>query len=365
MKQAFLELICCPACQSALELQGEQELDNEIWQGKLRCQKCNMVYPLENGMPLLYVDDEKWMPKAREAAGWVTHLKNLNLYDPERDGIDYVAPDFPAEPWLRIKNSFDTALEELKLTGKETILDLGAGNGWAAKNLALTGCTVVALDITTDKNVGLGRAKVLMNKAGTYFDRIIGDGENLPFHPNTFDVVFCCGSIHHSSDIPLLMANIGRILKPNGRLCAINEPCIDVLANEQHVLAAGTAEELALGINENRPNLIGYATSLWQNGFEILTAFPSQSTDKSPERITMWAYNLNATWRGWPYKGLRSFIGESLRFGKREVKAFILNGLPYIKVRLNSPKEETARKLWAVLLWCNTELILLARKTEA
>lgn len=365
MKPALLDLICCPACHAALELCPDQEQEGEIWLGKLRCTICTSTYPLEKGIPLLYVDDEKWAPKAREAAGWITHLKSRDLYEPDRDGIDFVAPDFPAEPWIRIKQSFEAALEQLKLTGEETILDLGAGKGWASKHLALMGCNVVALDITADEMVGLGRAKALMKKAGVYFDRVIGDGENLPFHPNTFDVVFFCGAIHHSSHMPLLMENVSRILKPGGRVSAINEPCIHILADEEEVVAEAAGEELALGINENRPNLIKYAAALWQNDFTIVSAFPAQSFGRTPEQIGEWAYDLAATWRGLPYKGLPNLILESLRFAKRELKALLLNGLPYLKIRQKSPIEPTARKLWAVLLWCNTELIFLARKTEA
>lgn len=330
----------------------------------MHCTSCNNTYPLEKGMPHLYIDDEKWRPKAQEATGWVTHTKNLNLYNPELDGIDYLAPDYPAEPWIRIKQSFEAALKLLQLTGKETILDLGAGKGWASKQLALLGCNVVALDITPDEMVGLGRAKALMTKAETYFERLLGDGENLPFFANSFDIVFCCGSIHHSSNLPLLMANIHRILKPNGRLCAINEPCIDILTDEKAILAEVAADELALDINENRPNLIKYINALWQNNFNILTAFPAQSIPIPREQIPNWALSLNATFRRLPFRTMLSFLNETKSFLLREIKAFQLNGRPYLKVRLNPPREKTARSLWSVLLWCNTELIFLAQKTE-
>jgi hypothetical protein len=145
----------------------------------------------------------------------------------------------------------------------------------------------------------------------------------------------------------------------------LHEPCIDILADEKQVLEDVAADELALGINENRPNLIKYTDALWQNNFDIQTAFPAQSIDKSREQITIWAYDVAATWRGLPYKGMGNLIMESLRFAKRELKALLLNGVPYIKIRLKSPKERTARNLWAVLLWCETELIFLTRKREA
>jgi SAM-dependent methyltransferase len=365
MTPNFLEIICCPACHASLNLITCEKKYGELWQGILQCDNCQATYPLEKGLPFLFVQDDKWLPKAKEAEGWTEHLKSMNLSDPDKDGIDLIVPDHPEEPGIRIKKSLNTMLDFLALTGEETILDLGAGKGWASKQLALLGCNVVALDITADERVGLGSAKALMQHAGTYFERLIGDGENLPFHPNTFDIVFCCGAIHHSSNLPLLMENIHRILKPNGRFCAINEPCIDILADEKQVLEDVAADELALGINENRPNLIKYTDALWQNNFDIQTAFPAQSIDKSREQITIWAYDVAATWRGLPYKGMGNLIMESLRFAKRELKALLLNGVPYIKIRLKSPKERTARNLWAVLLWCETELIFLTRKREA
>jgi ubiquinone/menaquinone biosynthesis C-methylase UbiE/uncharacterized protein YbaR (Trm112 family) len=306
MTPSLLELICCPGCHGPLDLCPGQELEGEIWQGKLQCKQCQTTYPLAKGMPYLFIDDEKWVPKAREAAGWVTHLKNLNLYEPEQEDVDFLIPDYQDEIWIRIKKSFNEALDLLKLKKGETILDLGAGKGWAAKQFALMGCRTVALDITDDERAGLGRGKALMDEAGIFFERIIGDGENLPFHSGVFDVVFCCGSIHHSSDLPLLLANVGRILKPGGRFCAINEPCIDILADEKTILSRVTAEELALGINENRPNLIRYAAALWQNNFEIVTAFPAQSIGKNPKQIAAWAYQLAAVWRGLPYRGKKN-----------------------------------------------------------
>ena len=67
----------------------------------------------------------------------------------------------------------------LNLNGSERILDLGAGRSWAAKAFAKKGCYSVAIDIVPDDQIGLGRSKVIMNAANTYYERIIGDNENL------------------------------------------------------------------------------------------------------------------------------------------------------------------------------------------
>ncbi|WP_282456625.1 methyltransferase domain-containing protein [Chitinophaga sedimenti] len=43
-----------------------------------------------------------------------------------------------------------------------------------------------------------------------------GSGENLSFPDNSFDVVFCCDVLEHVTDLPKVVAEISRVLKPGG-----------------------------------------------------------------------------------------------------------------------------------------------------
>lgn len=42
----LLEIICCPDCRGDLEARAES----------LKCQSCGLVYPIEDGIPVLLVD---------------------------------------------------------------------------------------------------------------------------------------------------------------------------------------------------------------------------------------------------------------------------------------------------------------------
>ncbi|MCI0647387.1 MAG: methyltransferase domain-containing protein [Chloroflexi bacterium] len=288
MRIDLLELICCPVCGGNLTLTPvPPDRLTEVWEGRLRCFQCGSFFPILQGIPHLYLSDEQWLSKAREAEGWVTIHKEQGIYEPGgEDAIDLQAPYFPEEPWISVAQGFDIALEQLKLTGEETILDLGAGRGWAAKHFARLGCRVVALDIVPDENVGLGRAWALMKHAGIYFSPVLGDGERLPFKPNVFDLIFCAAALHHSSNLLLLLQNIHRVLADGGRLCAINEPCISIISNEQAALASGAAHELRLGINETRPNFLQYRRALHSSNFQIVTAFsPSINRQLAARRL--------------------------------------------------------------------------------
>ena len=54
--------------------------------------------------------------------------------------------------------------------------------------------------------------------AGLDIDDQIGNGEALPFAADTFDAVACCDVLEHVEDPSLVIAELARVLKPNGVL---------------------------------------------------------------------------------------------------------------------------------------------------
>lgn len=359
MQEALLELINCPVCQAALSVNAAQRLETEIWRGALVCTQCQATYPVQQGMPQLYVRDNQWTAKGAEAEGWVTYHKGLGIYDVVENPVDLQIPYYPQPPWINVARSFDIALQMLQLTGNEVILDLGAGRGWAAKQFALRGCRVVALDVVDDENVGLGRAHALMQHAGVYFERVIGDGENLPFFPAQFDVVFCAAALHHSSHLGLMMQQISRVLRPGGRLCAINEPCRSVLDDEQAILARDATAELAVGINETRPSLLAYEAALQQAGLVLRAAFPPVTWTMDVPTLRNWAASLGAVRPSLRQRPLPQQLVGWRNYTERLIKAFRQGGAALAQPHRT---DERAQLETAVLHWVGSELFLLAEK---
>jgi SAM-dependent methyltransferase len=360
MRPSLLPLLQCPACQADLTATATETRAEEIWTGALSCRACHAVFPVRDGMPLLYVDDQRWASKAVEAAGWVTYHKELGIYEPGEQPVDLQIPYFPDEPWLTVARSFDIVLDLLALSGAERVLDLGAGRGWAAKQFALRGCTVVALDIVADANVGLGRGHALWEEAGTFFERLIGDGENLPLQPGTFDLVFCSATLHHASDLPLLMDNISRVLKPGGRLCAMAEPCLGLLVDAAEVLARDAAQEMAHGINETRPNLVTYTAALHEAGLAIDHAFPPAAYGKTIAELLPWAERLGVVAPRLNLRRPRASF-RSLRARRGWLKTVSAAG---VSAALTPPPELDGwdALTYQLLLPLSQELILVARK---
>lgn len=362
MRAKFLDLLCCPACQGSLTVTNDTIAYDEIWSGQLNCTQGHS-YKIEKGMPHLYVDDERWVSKAVEAAGWVQFHKDAGIYELNENHVDFKIPYLDVEPWRDIGKQFDYAIEQLQLTGQERVLDLGAGRGWAANQFALRGCEVVALDIVPDQNIGLGRAKAIMENANTHFERLIADGENLPFKAGQFDIVFCSATLHHTSYLALLLQQIQKVLKVGGRLCAINEPCIDVLQDEAFVIRSDAMDEVKYGINERRPNIVGYYDCFVESGLPISKIECVQNMTATDQKVAEVMYDLGAAW---PPLRLTRPLQTTVRvlyYFRNQVKGWRKGLSP----RLQIPQHfsQRSQQTYAILLWATQGVILFATKQSA
>jgi SAM-dependent methyltransferase len=112
------------------------------------------------------------------------------------------------------------------LPRSERVLDLGAGNGWLARRLA-GARRVTALDVdATDTGLGaLADARVL---------RVRAELEGLPLAAGSFDVVIAAAALHYAVDLPRTLAEIARVLGPDGALVLADSPIYaDALARHR------------------------------------------------------------------------------------------------------------------------------------
>lgn len=59
MRPDLLEILRCPVCRSELVLTTRVEKSGEILEGTLRCGRCAVDYPIEDGIPDLLPPDER------------------------------------------------------------------------------------------------------------------------------------------------------------------------------------------------------------------------------------------------------------------------------------------------------------------
>ncbi|MGB2759034.1 MAG: bifunctional demethylmenaquinone methyltransferase/2-methoxy-6-polyprenyl-1,4-benzoquinol methylase UbiE [Maribacter stanieri] len=109
-------------------------------------------------------------------------------------------------------------VEILKKEQPESILDIATGTGDLAIALVSTGAKkIVGLDISPGM-LSVGKEKVTDKNLDNTIEMVVGDSENLVFADNSFDAVTVSFGVRNFETLTTGMAEILRVLKPNGSL---------------------------------------------------------------------------------------------------------------------------------------------------
>ncbi len=259
MDSVLLGILRCPICRSRIDGDGDD---------RLHCPSCGRVYAVEDGIPLmLHVDLPGAREKLGEVEGWVAKAKAEGWYEPD-DNIDshlpYLNRDLGWEDatWGANEHSFQVLLDRY-VRGRTglRVLEVGAAKAWAAPYWQKLGCEYVATDILTDKNIGLGRGAFYGD-----FGRVQADGEHLPFAAETFDVTYCCATLHHALDLPAMVGEMARVTRHGGTVAGLNEGTKGIGRSSDN---PDQAAEKELGINEHVHTIWAYVAAFSRAGLVI------------------------------------------------------------------------------------------------
>lgn len=138
----------------------------------------------------------------------VVYGETFDRYD-RQEFIDFLRP-----MQIRLKNNGIDAEAAFK---DKRCLDAGCGGGRGTVLMATAGAReVVAYDLseqniaTTERNAGLFGLDNVVTNHGSLLE--------IPFPDETFDVVWCNGVVHHTSDPDRALCEVSRVLKKDGFL---------------------------------------------------------------------------------------------------------------------------------------------------
>jgi SAM-dependent methyltransferase len=191
------------------------------------------------------------------------------------------------------------------------VLDLGAGVGISGWAFARRGATVVALEPDPSEVVGHGAMRRLPPEARVA--ATAGTGEALPFRDGAFDLVYARQVLHHARDLPAMLRECARVLRPGGTFLACREHVVDgerqlarFLENHPvHRLAGG---EHAWRLREYRAAIAGAGLALVQvlgQYDSIVNCYPMVPSAEALPRVRAESIRKRYGWLG----GLRMRLG--------------------------------------------------------
>lgn len=180
----ILSALRCPSCDGRLEA-GEKGLC---------CLGCGAQYPLVNGVTR-FVDTQHYTG----SFGFQWHVHARTQWDTSDSQL--------SEREFRQRTGF----EPQDLAGK-LVLDVGCGMGRFADVATRWGAHVVGIDLSLAAEVA---ARNLAGRDATVFQ---ADVFRLPFAPESFDLIYSIGVLHHTPDCERAFKMLPRLLKPGGRI---------------------------------------------------------------------------------------------------------------------------------------------------
>ncbi len=271
-KNLLTHLRCLDCSKSDWNLKTKLENEREVREGDLQCASCGANYVIQGGILCMLRELSHEVAHEKEHAESFGYLetakgekhpinretihqfRHLFLSLPAGDGSDYFKPGGSFDNQAGNAERFFKTLEMLKLTGKERVLEVGASFGWGSWRFAQKGCDVVALDVTDYLMTG----DLYMEADGSFFNRMTGDMNRLPFRDESFDIIFSHSVIHHCKDIGVLFSEFRRVLRPNGRVVALQECAFGIFEDKS---GKALQEAIHEGFNEN-----AYTLSQWKKG---------------------------------------------------------------------------------------------------
>lgn len=196
MHRDVVHVLACPDCHDRLHMKVDQESDDEVKSGSLRCRRCAGQFPIVQFVPR-FVPDENY--SSSFGLQW-------NRF--RRTQLDSTT----GRPITRDRFFAQSGWTGGEMAGEWT-LDLGCGAGRFAEVALGTGARLVAVDNSS-------AVDACRTNLGPHprLDVIQADVYQLPFRAHAFGYVYCFGVLQHTPDVHASFVALTQQLAEGGRL---------------------------------------------------------------------------------------------------------------------------------------------------
>jgi 2-polyprenyl-3-methyl-5-hydroxy-6-metoxy-1,4-benzoquinol methylase/uncharacterized protein YbaR (Trm112 family) len=172
----------------------------------------NKVYPILENVPVLLPDRERKNTNSDLHSQFYSDFNYADHYNEDANYFNYFKDEESRATKEEIRRLHQMIIKRIPKNA-ELILDVGCGNGWAAKYFLGKGKNVVSMDISMKNPL-----KVLKENPGENHAAVVADAYHLPFKKNSFDAIIASEILEHVYDPKLFIIKLIEALKPGGTL---------------------------------------------------------------------------------------------------------------------------------------------------
>ena len=191
-----MQFICCPDCDSSLDLKVIKRIGPEIVQGRLICGECGKCYHIRKGIPRFVESD--------------TYVRSFSA---EWNLFSKTQLDVEGRPDSRATFTEKTGVKPSDLSGC-TILEAGCGMGRFLDIVSeAPRSTVVGFDLSLSVEAASENLARRSNVSIMQADLL-----KPPFGEENFDFVYSIGVLHHASDPKGAFMELVPLVKEGGQI---------------------------------------------------------------------------------------------------------------------------------------------------
>ena len=207
----FLNILACPECKTRLNQKSELQLE---------CTSCNHVFEIRENIPILLMEDFDKSLSSQDKKFELEFMRQTVEKDAVKGFDRGVYASLKEQEYRDLFNNILIPSQD----EEQLILDLGCGVGLSSIILSEYSYEVVGLDIVFES---LKKAKNILKPGEDLPFLIVGDVERTPFLDHTFNAIFIGGVLHHFPNYITALRECYRILKPKGKLIALEPNWLD------------------------------------------------------------------------------------------------------------------------------------------
>jgi ubiquinone/menaquinone biosynthesis C-methylase UbiE/uncharacterized protein YbaR (Trm112 family) len=224
LKNILEEMLQCPKCKGKLEVTFTSSGTTET--GRINCISCKEEFEIHDGILYLYQEDNGKHLGRDESQIWDRKkfeetYEKIGYYQSGREFDRQLGYPDEVSDFLfnRVKRRL---LSWLKPENDHLILDVGCGSGYFLFLINKRYLDEDFRPIAVGIDISETELKFMsIRKQKERLSNIIiihGNGQNLPFNAETFDLITCSEVIEHINNPQRALNEMNRVLKKNGRL---------------------------------------------------------------------------------------------------------------------------------------------------